>query len=183
MDINQVKQGSRQEISTKSQLKRMGAIGIDFSTSHTSTGKAHRRLFCFENNEKLKNYMSMNPDLECLATNALYQEWRSHFPYLFPPFCLLGRVLNKVREESIHKALFSALLLVSSVNENENCGYNSSPKIKKIAKKSSGTIASSDNHWKPSTSPEKIGVKRDIGGGFRYHPAGKKTSERCLKNV
>ena len=51
-------------------------------------------------------YMSLNPDPECIATNALYQDL-----YLFPSFCLIGRVLKEeVQTQSVSKALLIAPL-------------------------------------------------------------------------
>ena len=58
---------------------------------------------------KVPLYMSLNPDPDCVATNALYQDWGS-FPYLFPPFCLIGRILKILKERQTPKAIVIAPL-------------------------------------------------------------------------
>ena len=63
--------------------------------------------------KKLNKYMSLNPDPDCYATNALYQDWEKFYPYLFPPFCLIGRVLKKVQTQKVQKAILVAPLWTS----------------------------------------------------------------------
>ena len=58
---------------------------------------------------KLPLYISLNPDPESLTTNALYQNW-GKYPYLFPPFCLMGRVLKILINQETPKALLIAPL-------------------------------------------------------------------------
>ena len=60
--------------------------------------------------KKLNNYMSLNQDPWCKATNALYQKWDKLFPYLFPPFCLIGRVLEKIQKQQVEQAILIAPL-------------------------------------------------------------------------
>ena len=59
---------------------------------------------------QLPSYFSLDVDPECLAQNALYQPWHKEFPYVFPPFCLIGRCLKKLNQEGVPQALFVAPL-------------------------------------------------------------------------
>jgi hypothetical protein len=54
---------------------------------------------------QLPSYFSLDVDPECKAQNALYQPWHREFPYLFPPFCLIGRCLKKLNREGVNQAL------------------------------------------------------------------------------
>ncbi|KAK3082615.1 hypothetical protein FSP39_000552 [Pinctada imbricata] len=47
----------------------------------------------------MSKYYSWKPDPHAVATNALDQTWTPGPGYAFPPFCLIGRCLVKVREE------------------------------------------------------------------------------------
>ena len=38
----------------------------------------------------------------------MYQSWGNRFPYLFPPFCLIGQVLKKLRSDQIQMAILIA---------------------------------------------------------------------------
>ena len=69
------------------------------------------KIDCFASRTtaQLPQYMSLNPDPNCMATNALYQQW-GEYPYLFPPFCLLGRVLKLLQVQETPKALIVAPL-------------------------------------------------------------------------
>ncbi|XP_057299486.1 uncharacterized protein LOC130630105 [Hydractinia symbiolongicarpus] len=71
----------------KTLCKRWGTPDVDLFAS---------RLF-----HQVPSYMSWKPDPGCLAVDALQQPWGNHYPYAFPPFSLLGRVLAKVRREEV----------------------------------------------------------------------------------
>ena len=55
-------------------------------------------------------YWSWEPDPKAERTNALVQNWNGHYPYLFPPFCLIHKVLRKVRVQRVEKAILIAPL-------------------------------------------------------------------------
>ena len=55
-------------------------------------------LFASRLNYQVKPYVSWKRDPEAFAVDAFTIPWQSGF-YAFPPFSLLGRVLNKVQEE------------------------------------------------------------------------------------
>ena len=56
-------------------------------------------LFASRLSHQLQNYMSWKPDPGSRATDALSQTWTHWYGYAFPPFCLIGRVLSKVRKD------------------------------------------------------------------------------------
>ena len=45
-------------------------------------------------------YMSLSPDPEVWAVNAMCHSWDQEFPYLFPPCCLIGKVLKNSDQSS-----------------------------------------------------------------------------------
>ena len=54
---------------------------------------------------QLDRYMSLIPEPGCIAANAMRQDWKQTFPYLFPPFSMIGAVLKKLRLERIPSAI------------------------------------------------------------------------------
>ena len=61
-------------------------------------------LFASCLNHKLPNYVSIYPDASAMFINAFTFQWNGYV-YLFPPFNLIGRVLNKVQQDRLTKAL------------------------------------------------------------------------------
>ena len=61
-------------------------------------------LFANRTNAQLTNYMSWFPDPEAMAVNALIQPWDQVKGYAFPPFSLIGKCLQKVRDEILTSA-------------------------------------------------------------------------------
>lgn len=59
-------------------------------------------LFAFRISHQIENYYSWRIDPHGLAVNALRQTWGSELLYAFPPFCLVGRCLEKTRR---HKSI------------------------------------------------------------------------------
>jgi len=60
--------------------------------------------------KQLPNYLSLHADPESQGSNALFHPWNKGFPYLFPPFCLLGHCLKKIRKEKAERVLLIAPL-------------------------------------------------------------------------
>ena len=56
-------------------------------------------LFASRMCHQLPVYMAWKRDPGSQASNAIYQPWTKMFPYAFPPFSLITRVLLKVRKE------------------------------------------------------------------------------------
>jgi len=62
-------------------------------------GPCKTDLFATRLNHQLPAYISWRPDPFAQGTDALHVEWRSIDGYAFPPFCLIGRCIQKVRHE------------------------------------------------------------------------------------
>ena len=56
-------------------------------------------LFATRLNHQLPKYISWRPDPFAQGTNALLWNWKYLEGYAFPPFCLIGRCLQKVQQE------------------------------------------------------------------------------------
>ena len=56
-------------------------------------------LFASRLNHQLPKYMSWHPDPGSCAVDSLQHSWRNLYGYAFPPFCLIGKVLAKVRKD------------------------------------------------------------------------------------
>ena len=56
-------------------------------------------LFASRINYQLKPYVSFHPDPGAIAVNAFHMSWKHFQAYIFPPFCLISRILQKVQEE------------------------------------------------------------------------------------
>ena len=59
-------------------------------------------------NTQLTIFFSWKPDPKASAIDALAQPWIHHRPYMFPPFALIGRCLQKIRKEVVPFALLVA---------------------------------------------------------------------------
>ena len=75
-------------------MKRWGPLDVD--------------LFATRHNTQLKSFFSYHPDPAALASDALVQSWGDLNCYAFPPFVLLGRVLQKIRQERVKKVILIA---------------------------------------------------------------------------
>ncbi|PJE77496.1 hypothetical protein CI610_03579 [invertebrate metagenome] len=62
-------------------------------------------LFATRLNFKLSRYVSWNHDPGSEAVDAFTVSWAGFSPYLFPPFCLILRVLQKVQHDCVDKAI------------------------------------------------------------------------------
>jgi len=56
-------------------------------------------LFASRLNHKVPAYFSWKPDPFCQAVDAFSVKWGDRFIYAFPPFCLMGKVLNRILSE------------------------------------------------------------------------------------
>ena len=72
-------------------------------------GRCDLDLFATRLNTQLEKFVSWRPDPEAIGVDALVLRWTEWKGYAFPPFCLIGKCLKKVRED---KAL---LVLVAPV--------------------------------------------------------------------
>ena len=56
-------------------------------------------LFASRLNFQIQPYVSFHPDLGAIAINAFHMSWKPYLSYIFPPFCLISRILQKLQEE------------------------------------------------------------------------------------
>jgi hypothetical protein len=66
-------------------------------------------LFADRLNAQVNQYVSWKPDPAAVQVDAFEMNWRNLKGYMFPPFCLIGRCLGKVRKEQ------ATLVLVAPV--------------------------------------------------------------------
>ena len=64
-------------------------------------------LFASRTNTQLSTYCSWKPDPSAIAIDALSISWRDHHPYLFPPFSLLIRCLEKINREKVEAVVIA----------------------------------------------------------------------------
>ena len=58
-------------------------------------------LFASRMYHQLPQYMGWKPDRNSFGTDAMQQDWNKMFGFAFPPFNLIGRVINKVLQEKV----------------------------------------------------------------------------------
>ena len=69
-------------------------------------GRPHVDLFASRNNKQINKHVSWCPDPHALFTDAFSENWHDlNFVYVFPPFRLLTRVLQKIRKEKVKAIL------------------------------------------------------------------------------
>lgn len=56
-------------------------------------------LFATRVNKKCSNFVSWFPDPEAVNVDAFTISWSNSFFYAFPPFCLISRVLRKIKAD------------------------------------------------------------------------------------
>lgn len=64
-------------------------------------------LFASRTNAQMQIYCSWRPDPQALAVDALSISWQNHRPYLFPPFALINRCLEKISQEKVDALLIA----------------------------------------------------------------------------
>ena len=56
-------------------------------------------LFASRLNFQIQPYVSFNPNPGVIAINAFHMSWKPYLSYVFPPSCLISRILQKIHEE------------------------------------------------------------------------------------
>ena len=74
-------------------VRRMGSPSVDLFASRTS--------------HQLETYMAFKADPEAMATDAFQHPWTDMFPYAFPPFSLVGKVLKKLDQHPLEMILIA----------------------------------------------------------------------------
>ena len=62
-------------------------------------------LFASRLNAQLERYVSWNPDPYATDVDAFVISWTDEIPFIFPPFCLLFRCLQKLIKDRVKKAI------------------------------------------------------------------------------
>lgn len=62
-------------------------------------------LFASRLNYQVEKFVSWFPEPGCYKSDAFSFSWEMFIPYIFPPFNLIGKVLNKIVEDSVSKAI------------------------------------------------------------------------------
>ena len=71
-------------------------------------------LFASRINHKLNRYVSRRPDPEAYAVDAFSMTWTNNVFYMFPPFSLIGRILQKVQEDKTEAVLLAPIWTTQS---------------------------------------------------------------------
>ena len=74
-------------------MENLGTCNVDFFATWLNT--------------QLEIFMSWRPDPEAIGSDALQLSWTSWKGYAFPPFCLIGKCLRKVREDKASLVLIA----------------------------------------------------------------------------
>ena len=72
-------------------------------------GNCNIDLFATRLNAQLKQFVSWRPDPDSMGADALQLPWNTWEGYAFPPFCLIGKCVKKVREDR------ASLILIAPV--------------------------------------------------------------------
>ena len=83
--LNETTEWSLKPAHFESVCKRYPGLNIDLFASHC--------------NRKLPKYVSWLPDKHAAFCDAFTLDWSMFFPYAFPPFCIIGKVLRKVQSD------------------------------------------------------------------------------------
>ena len=65
-------------------------------------------MFSARINNKLPIYVSWKPDPYCYAVDALSMEWKGFFPYCFPPFSVIQKVMHLIQQQQVKQAIVIA---------------------------------------------------------------------------
>jgi len=59
-------------------------------------GRPNIDLFATRINKQVEKYVSWHPEPDCYAIDAFSIRWNSYLYYIFPPFSIIGKVVNKI---------------------------------------------------------------------------------------
>lgn len=80
-----------------------------FNTIHETFPGLTVDLFASRLNNKLPKYVSGKPDPNAFAIDAFSLTWDNNFYFMFPPFNLLPRILQKIEEDRVSALLIPPL--------------------------------------------------------------------------
>ena len=64
-------------------------------------------MFASRLNAKLKKYVSFYPDHEAFAVDAFSTNWDKKLLYMFPPFSVIPRILQKIQMDQAEVVLIA----------------------------------------------------------------------------
>ena len=86
------------------------SLGQDiFNAIHEIFPELSVDLFASRLNHKLRKYLSRRPDPNAIAIDAFALTWINGTFYIFPPFSLIPRILQKVEEDKTTAVLIAPL--------------------------------------------------------------------------
>jgi hypothetical protein len=66
-------------------------------------------LFASRLNKKLENYVSLRPEPTAVAVDAFTLCWSDALHYIFPPFSLIGKILQKIEQDSAEAVVIAPI--------------------------------------------------------------------------
>lgn len=78
-----------------------------FQILNRNSGPFSIDLFASRTNSQLPRFCSWRPDPEAWAVDALSVPWKGEHPYMFPPFTLIPRCMDKLRTEAISAVMIA----------------------------------------------------------------------------
>ena len=100
---------SRPPISSESgNTDRVVPTPRDHQTHLQGLGTPEVDMFATLSNSHLPRFMSPVPDPRALAVDALSQDWQGRSMYMFPPFPLLSKVVQKLRSTQVAEVILVA---------------------------------------------------------------------------
>lgn len=111
----------------------------------------------------MENYISWFPDPQAITSDAFSINWSEYIPYIFPPFSLIGRILQKLQDDEVSKAIIVLLkwamvwygipAMVSNVIKYANRNSSS------FSYNSKSTLVSSQQSTSPSQQEENASIR------------------------
>ncbi|XP_064645941.1 uncharacterized protein LOC135499210 [Lineus longissimus] len=96
--------GSRPSFPSIQRLQRLAPEPENLPRNRESSRLADH-LFASRHNRQKQQYVSWKPDPRAITFNAFALDWGRLEAYAFPPFCLIGRCLAKVKEDKANMIL------------------------------------------------------------------------------
>ena len=62
-------------------------------------------LFATRLNHKVNKYISWKPDPFAMAVDAFTVNWNGYTPYIFPPFSLIAKILQKIEMDQVQDVI------------------------------------------------------------------------------
>ncbi|XP_074661124.1 uncharacterized protein LOC141913859 [Tubulanus polymorphus] len=77
-------------------------------------------LFASRNNHKVPRLFSWKPDPQAEAVDAFSVPWNKELVYAFPPFCLVGKTLQKIQAKSAQHSSYASVETDERATEDES---------------------------------------------------------------